>query len=1744
MRRFVFFAVALAFGLGGIVSAQQGGVNISVLPSLANPPNAPDGYLRSDQLAQKQVEGSLAFSTRNPLHGMAAFNDYRAVSIAEHGLGEQARFWSNPLQWLARAVFRTPQKPSVRAAAPEAWVGTSFTYDGITWSGGFVPGGPFDNSPASLASPVRAKGYQAATDPWVVSAPCGRFHVVFVPFTRFQGSAIAVANYVDNNNVDGKHTIEYLGTTLIETGNNATNGPFHDLPYAAVDPTRSTTGDACAYNLYVTWTTFSGNETTRVNFVRSADGGNSFAKTYVSTPAKTNQRAVIAIDPRPGTPKTTGGGTVYVGFRSFDTVNNNMWVARSDDYGDKFSQAVKLNGTPLFAFDQQTQPTSQYSIQETTFRSNAYMTLQAVPLSNGGMNLYAGWSERVNLTDCPVNGPQCGRPAANGEPRIVMMKSDAGAAVWTDLGGAVGQRRAVDFADRDTEPNPNPTLGYLYQPRGSGAQLQPHFTFAEGRFGLLYLESRSPLVGSAGIIAGLDPNAPSGDWRGPQIDARFAILDPATGGLLGTSQISRYPVKADAPANAVNTLAGIAEVITGSPSKQVNYKSTFPNSGGGTSPFIGDYTAVAPVLQFVLDKQTNRWRWATQPGDQPYPGFHAMWADSRHLLPPSGTPVDQAGKSPNFNAGISPMCSADLGGSRNHDIKTTLVNTSVLISAPTTFKVGPIQRAFPITVTNSAKTSTFFRLTLSAPLIGSFNQTDPTVDQLDLELLPYSSATPVVYIDATATSSETVTVAELDLSGCPAPQSLSTCANPPVKLGGQTGSVTLNLDPTNPQFQGNAGANTEKHNPLVTAPLVTAPLVTAPLVTAPMVTAPLVTASGQQAPLVTAPLVTAPLVTASAPADWDGQNVTQYTWTVTGDADTVNSGQYAQLFLDNGAALANAYGSELRIFRRTSHTMVVPDPANPGKCLTISVPQEELISSIPSPLVTAPLVTAPFVGDNAKNPLVTAATFVASPPDESNTGSNALAAVAPGPTASLTVAGSSPSAAAKKKPLSAPLPAGGRDLRDSRDNRTYVSLLFYWRNGTTTPPQISTPAIALVPISGNIVEGVGPFPPEVTFLAPDLIVNGTLFSPSMVERGGQFQLSWTLKNDGNRSASAADGAFTNAYYLSADSIVDGGDLLLGTDDQTTALAPGATNTFTKLLTIPLGTPAGDYRLLIRVDSGSEISESKEPNNFVDAGPLTVIAPDLIVSATPAPAFTPSSVNLTGQTTLTWVLKNAGNAGASAPDGTFRSSYYLSPDSTVDGTDTLLGINETTPGLAPGATQTFTKALTIPPSVTPGGYRLLIKVDSLGEVSESNEANNVADAGPLTVTARPGTLFIASDEEDFTGVSPDRIGRFVTSGKTVTSSSIVNTNNGDGSFAINGLADAGGFLFTGDPFTNTLRKVDYDGNLLGSMTMADMAPLPPWNEDFAFDGTTFYQARYNGSGGQIAKINPATGERLATYPSPCAGAAVASAPIGITFAGNQLWISCWEAQQVGTWNPATNTFTPKFTVGTYAGGLAYDAANGILWVARLTGWVEPFDVDGNLLGPGFQPFGPMANTIDGLEFIPAGNTQINFESPFLGESSRQQINPYTAGGVTFTADPSGGFDGVVGLVKNNSTSACVPPANANQLLGTAPSVDGSIGLSGFPIRATFADGGIVGPRTISVDAQALSTATVQLRLYDSANTLLATATANPPPIGDCGFPGGPRGKVTLSAWVAGGTVAYAVIHTNTGAVLVIDNFKIR
>src|SRR5271154_5590264 len=93
-------------------------------------------------------------------------------------------------------------------------------------------------------------------------------------------------------------------------------------------------------------------------------------------------------------------------------------------------------------------------------------------------------------------------------------------------------------------------------------------------------------------------------------------------------------------------------------------------------------------------------------------------------------------------------------------------------------------------------------------------------------------------------------------------------------------------------------------------------------------------------------------------------------------------------------------------------------------------------------------------------------------------------------------------------------------------------------------------------------------------------------------------------------------------------------------------------------------------------------------------------------------------------------------------------------------------------------------------------------------------------------------------------------------------------------------------------------------------------------------------------------------------------------VGIATDGVRIWISKWSEKEVGTWDPASNTFTTIFSTANSPGALAWDVANHVLWVGMLGGSVIPYDATGKQLGNGFQPFGSIGDTIDGLAFVPA------------------------------------------------------------------------------------------------------------------------------------------------------------------------------
>ena len=219
----------------------------------------------------------------------------------------------------------------------------------------------------------------------------------------------------------------------------------------------------------------------------------------------------------------------------------------------------------------------------------------------------------------------------------------------------------------------------------------------------------------------------------------------------------------------------------------------------------------------------------------------------------------------------------------------------------------------------------------------------------------------------------------------------------------------------------------------------------------------------------------------------------------------------------------------------------------------------------------------------------------------------------------------------------------------------------------------------------------------------------------------------------------------------------------------------------------------------------------------------------------------------------------------------------------------------------------------------------------------------------------GLLFAGTDHNTVSGTPlPDQLGRFTINGTSMTGGGALSVN-----YYINGMAQAGKFLYAGDPNSNTLRTIDFNGGLVSSVAAG--FPNACCNEDMHFDAANNVLWHANNSL-EIEKLDPATGAVITAYPQ--------SDVVGITFVGNTIWITKWAGQQVGTWDPTTNTFTMKFATPANAGGLAYDPVNGTLWVGLQGGLVVPYDpTTGLAKGSVFSPFGGLgADTVDGLEFV--------------------------------------------------------------------------------------------------------------------------------------------------------------------------------
>ena len=165
-----------------------------------------------------------------------------------------------------------------------------------------------------------------------------------------------------------------------------------------------------------------------------------------------------------------------------------------------------------------------------------------------------------------------------------------------------------------------------------------------------------------------------------------------------------------------------------------------------------------------------------------------------------------------------------------------------------------------------------------------------------------------------------------------------------------------------------------------------------------------------------------------------------------------------------------------------------------------------------------------------------------------------------------------------------------------------------------TPTSLGSKVATLSFASDDTDENPKNVPLSGTGVAPSDLVVSTLTGPATAGAGFAITLNETTGNIGPGPA----GATSTRYYLSSDTSIGAGDVLLGSRSFA-GLAPGGSSAGTTNVTIPAGTANGSYFIIARADDLNQAFESNEGNNTralaIRIGPDLRVTPIVFRSAT-------------------------------------------------------------------------------------------------------------------------------------------------------------------------------------------------------------------------------------------------------------------------------------------------------------------------------------------------------------------------------------------------------------------------------------------------------------------------------------------------------------------------------------------------
>lgn len=257
----------------------------------------------------------------------------------------------------------------------------------------------------------------------------------------------------------------------------------------------------------------------------------------------------------------------------------------------------------------------------------------------------------------------------------------------------------------------------------------------------------------------------------------------------------------------------------------------------------------------------------------------------------------------------------------------------------------------------------------------------------------------------------------------------------------------------------------------------------------------------------------------------------------------------------------------------------------------------------------------------------------------------------------------------------------------------------------------------------------------------------------VVSPGCFIEVSWGATNEGAPSDISA--SWTDAVFLSTDTVLSADDRRLGGDGM--SISPGNFPNYqrTRTYRVPSATPPGMYHIIVQCDETNTLFEGTCPDHCefdnvlasttrftislpppVDLVPLAITAPDGV------------SVFRGGSAQVGWSVGNIGSTPIAAVS--WSDGVSLSADAVLDPSDLLLSTAGASAQACDFASYARNLSFTVPTSVPPGDYRLIVTLDRTNTLPEGTcetaceQNNTIVSAGVLRVEPGAADLLVSVD----------------------------------------------------------------------------------------------------------------------------------------------------------------------------------------------------------------------------------------------------------------------------------------------------------------------------------------------------------------------------------------------------------------